>query len=190
MLRTNLLPVLLISLFSIALLGTGFRVSTSAPAPAPAAEVNWVSIEEAAALAAEDGKKIMVDIYTDWCGWCKRMDKTTYANPEVAAYINENYHAVKFNAEGKAPVTVGGITYNFLPNAGRRGVHELAAKMLNGKLSYPSTVFFEPNLQILTMIPGYQGAVDMHAIASYLAKDAYKNTPWATYEKEFKAHRK
>lgn len=157
-----------------------------APSPKEATEdkINWVSIEEAAELANEDGKKIMVDLYTDWCGWCKRMDKETYSNAKVVAYINENYHAVKFDAEQTGDITIGGIKYKFL-NQGRRGIHELAAKMTNGRPSYPSTVFFESNLNMITNVPGYQKPKDMMIILSYLGEDAYKTTPWAQYEKAY-----
>ena len=73
--------------------------------------INWVSIEEAEEKAAEDGKKILVDMYTDWCGWCKRMDAVTYTDEKVIAYINENYHAVKFDAEQKDTVEVVGHSF-------------------------------------------------------------------------------
>uniref|UniRef100_A0A3Q2YUK7 Spermatogenesis-associated protein 20-like TRX domain-containing protein n=1 Tax=Hippocampus comes TaxID=109280 RepID=A0A3Q2YUK7_HIPCM len=49
-------------------------------------------------------KKVFIDIYTDWCGWCKKMDKDTFQNPEVAAYMNENFLMVKMDAEGKDPI--------------------------------------------------------------------------------------
>ncbi|MEM7659951.1 MAG: thioredoxin family protein, partial [Bacteroidota bacterium] len=91
---------------SVLLLNGGFRPADSPP-PAKE-EINWISVEEAAALSAQDGKKLIIDLYTDWCGWCKRMDRDTYAKAEVIRYINEHYHAVKFNAEQKESVTVGG----------------------------------------------------------------------------------
>lgn len=170
----------------ILFLNGGFVQESSAPS----AEIQWVSIEEAAALAQQDGKKILVDVYTDWCGWCKRMDKTTYQDAKIAEYINQNYHAVKFNAEQKGDITVGGVTYKYLPNAGRRGVHELAAKMLNGRMSYPATIFFEPNLSIITNVPGYQQAGDMIVILSFLAEDAFKkDIPFDTYQKTFKGRK-
>lgn len=173
-----------LALIGILVLNGGFVHSP----PAPEGKIQWLSIEEATALAQEDGKKILVDIYTDWCGWCKRMDKVTYMNPKVVDYINNNYHAVKFNAEQKGDVTVGGITYKYLPDAGRRGVHELAAKMLNGRMSYPATVFFEPNLSIITNVPGYQQPGDMMVILSFLAEDAFKkNISFDTYQKEYKS---
>ena len=61
--------------------------------------VNWVSFEEAEALMAKEPRKIMVDVYTKWCGPCKRMNSQTFGNPTLAKYINENYYAVKFDAE-------------------------------------------------------------------------------------------
>jgi thioredoxin-related protein len=177
-----LLPVavLLIGLFS-----WGFVSQNQTKAPAKG--VNWVSIEEAATLAKKDGKKILIDMYTDWCGWCKRMDRDTYAKADVIEYINENFHAVKFNAEQKESVTVNGVTYNYNGNVGRRGVHDLALQILNGRLSYPTTSFLNPDLSILTNVAGYQGEDDMMAILSFLGEDHYKTTSWEIYKKEYGA---
>jgi thioredoxin-related protein len=149
-----------------------------------AAKINWISIEEAVAAAEKDGKKIIIDMYTDWCGWCKRMDRDTYSKAEIINYINDNYHAVKFNAEQKEAVTLKGKTYKYVPN-GRRGYHELAAAVLNGRLSYPSTVFFDSQFKLLTNVPGYQKPKDMLVILNYLGEDAYRNTPFQTYKQNF-----
>ncbi|MEO0473794.1 MAG: DUF255 domain-containing protein, partial [Bacteroidota bacterium] len=145
------------------------------------------SMEEAVSRAEKDGKKILVDMYTDWCGWCKRMDRDTYANAEVVTFINENYHAVKFNAEQKDDVTIKGRTYTFRSDVGRRGAHEIAIEMLKGKLSYPNTVFLNNDLSILTAVPGYQKADGMMPILSYLAKDEWKKTSWEQYQKEYQS---
>ncbi len=174
---------LLVSLFAI--LSWGF-ILPLAPV-APTESVKWVSMEEAAASAKKDGKKILVDMYTDWCGWCKRMDQTTYAQPEVVKYINENYHAVKFNAEQKESVTINGVTYKYNSSVGRRGVHDLALQLLNGRLSYPTTSFLNPDLSILTNVAGYQEASDMMAILSFLGEEHYKDTSWESYQKSFKS---
>ncbi len=66
-------------------------------------KIKWMSIEEAyeLTLTEEHPKKIFIDVYTDWCGWCKRMDKATFQNEEVAAYMNMHYYNVKFDAEQK-----------------------------------------------------------------------------------------
>lgn len=150
----------------------------------PTEKVNWVSIEKAVELAEEDGKKIIVDMYTDWCGWCKRMDATTYKNPEVIKYINENYHAVKFDGEEKRDVTIKGRTFKFV-NSGRRGYHEIAGELMNGRLSYPTTVFLDSNIKILTTVPGYQTAPNFLPILAYFGEDAYLEQGWQEFQKEF-----
>ena len=76
--------------------------------------VKWYSLEEAVALQKKKPKKIFIDMYTDWCGWCKRMDATTFTDSAVSAYLNENFYCVKFDAEQKNPVTFQGKTFNFV----------------------------------------------------------------------------
>ncbi|MBP9152977.1 MAG: DUF255 domain-containing protein, partial [Flavobacteriales bacterium] len=67
-------------------------------------EIKWVSLEEADALRRTEPRKILIDVYTDWCGWCKKMDASTFKDPKVVAYINANYYAVKLDAEQKEPI--------------------------------------------------------------------------------------
>lgn len=148
----------------------------------PQAAIEWLTIEEAAARSAVDGKKILIDLYTDWCSWCKRLDADTYSNPEVIAYVTANFHAVKFDAEQHGDVVLQGRTFKHLPELGRNGTHELAARLMNGKLSYPTTVFLEPNLAMITPVPGYHGAKDMQVILSYVAQEAYKTTSFDQFK--------
>lgn len=162
-----MLPIfILVAIFSV-----GF-ISTSKVEKKVKAEINWIDIETAEKLAKKDGKKILVDVYTDWCGWCKKMDKATYENAEVVDYINKNYHAVKFNAEQREDVVVKGRTFKYVAQ-GRRGYHELAAGMLQGKLAYPATVFLDQNFDMLTNIPGYQPPKSMMAFLSYFKEELY-----------------
>src|SRR6056297_1859404 len=74
-------------------------------------KVNWYSFEEAVKLNKENPKKVLIDVYTDWCGWCKKMKKQTFNNPEIAQYINENYYPVRFNAETNKKVQFKGRTF-------------------------------------------------------------------------------
>ncbi|WP_340063779.1 thioredoxin family protein [Ascidiimonas aurantiaca] len=150
----------------------------------PVEKINWMTWEEAVARASQDEnpKKIFVDVYTDWCGWCKKMDKTTFGNMEVASYMTQNFYMVKMDAEGKQDIVFKDKTYKFVPN-GRRGYHELAATLLNGRLSYPSTVFLDEKVQIITVVPGYQDANNFLKIAKYIGDDIFKGTTWQEYNK-------
>jgi thioredoxin-related protein len=149
-------------------------------------KVNWITFEEAIKRNEKEPKKLLIDLYTDWCGWCKRMDNDTYANEKIAKYINENYYAVKFNAEQKEDVVFQGTTFKFVSNGGR-GVHQLAAALTNNKLSYPTTVFMNEELAILQPLAGYYNAQNMEPILTFFGKDVYKKTPWPEYEKTFKS---
>ena len=96
--------------------------------PEPEVAIKWMSWEEAMTAMEENPKKIFIDVYTDWCGWCKRMDATTFKDPTVAAYISENYYAVKLDAEQRAKIVYDGHTFNFDSKYGRRGAHELQVR--------------------------------------------------------------
>ena len=147
-----------------------------------AQDIQWLSFEDAAALAKNEGntKKVFVDIYTDWCGWCKKMDRDTFQNPEVAQYMQENFYMVKLNGEGKVPIEFNGNTFNYVPS-GRRGYHELAAALLKNQLSYPTVVFLDENMNILSPVPGYQKANPFMKIARYFGENIYKKQDWKTY---------
>ncbi|MGB3468369.1 MAG: DUF255 domain-containing protein [Cyclobacteriaceae bacterium] len=150
-------------------------------------KINWITWEEAVELTANEAnpKKVFVDVYTDWCGWCKVMDKKTFQHPEVAKYMTENFYMVKFNAEQKDSIVYKGVTFKYVPS-GKRGYHELAAALLQGKLSYPSTVFLDENMSILTVVPGFNKPPDFYPIAQYFGENEFKNKGWEEYRKSYK----
>ena len=145
-------------------------------------EVNWVSFSEAVEMAAtdENPKKVFIDVYTDWCGWCKKMDKDTFQNPEVAKYMEDNFYMVKMDGEGKDPIDFKGKTYNFIAS-GRKGYHELAAALMQGRLSYPTTIFLDEEMNMLSPVPGYQKPKPFLNIAKYFGDNIYKDKDWKTY---------
>ena len=115
-----------------------------------------MTIENAEALQKKGtDKKFIVDVYTDWCGWCKVMDKKTFTDPSLIAFLNEHFHMVKFDAEQKTDISYKGKTYKFI-QYGRSGVNELGSELLQNQLSYPSLVYLDNNLMPLLISPGFK----------------------------------
>ncbi len=138
-----------------------------------ATEITWVTWEEAVALNKKEGKKIFVDMYTDWCGWCKRMDATTFRNKEVINAISKDFYAVKFDAEQKEPIEFRGTKFEFT-KAGRRGAHGLAVALLDGRLGYPSFVYLDEKLDRITISPGFKKPDGILPELSWVAGGHYK----------------
>lgn len=127
---------------------------------------------------------MVVDIYTDWCGWCKKMDASTFKNKAVAQYLNRNFYAVKFNAERRQAITVGEKVYKYV-RGGRRGYHELAAALTNNQLSYPTIVFLDETMKVLQPLKGYHGPREFEMVVRYFGGDHYKTTPWQRYQTNY-----
>lgn len=156
-------------------------------------EINWVTLEEAQELMKTKPKKVVVDVYTKWCGPCRMMMNSTFKDPNVIKYINENYYAVKFNAEGPDPVTFKGTTYtngSYDPNrSGRNGTHDLTRVIapVNGRIAYPTLVYMDEEFNILSPVQGFMKATDLEPILKFLATDAYKTESYQEWKAKFKA---
>lgn len=147
--------------------------------------INWYTWEEGMSKAQDEQKKFVIDMYTDWCGWCKRMDKQTFQNHNIATYVNENFIAIKFNAEQKGEITYMENVYKFV-KGGKRGYHELAAQLTGGKLSYPTVIFLDENMEVIQALPGFLDAPTFDPILKYFAEDKHKSTPWAVFLRNYK----
>jgi thioredoxin-related protein len=152
---------------------------------AQAQKIEWMSFEAAidAQAKADQPKKIFIDVYTDWCGWCKKMDKETFNNPEVAVYMQQHFYMVKLDGEGKKPIVFRGKTFSFVPS-GRNGYHELAAGLMQGQLSYPTVVFLNEQAELLSPVPGYHPPESFMPIARFFGDNHYKTSTWEDYQKK------
>jgi thioredoxin-related protein len=151
-----------------------------------AQQVNWLSWEQAALRMEKAPRKIMVDVYTDWCGWCKRMDAQTMTDPAVIKWLNETYYAVKMDGEGKNDIVFKGTTFKFIAE-GSRGYHELPAQLMGGKMSYPTLVFLNENFDIIQPIPGFQPPLELEKILAYIGGNHYRITEWEKFSADFKS---
>jgi len=155
-------------------------------------EINWMTMNEALAAQAKSPKKIMMDAYTNWCGPCKMLDKNTFQNADVAKYINENYYAVKFNAEGNEEVTYKNQeftnpSYDATKANSRNASHQLSQALQI--TAYPTIVFFDEKGDILVPLPGYKTPTQLELYLKLFLKDTHKNITtqeqWDAYQKEF-----
>jgi thioredoxin-related protein len=157
-----------------------------------AAPVKWMSFEEAVEKSKTEKRKIFIDVYTDWCGWCKVMDKNTFTDPQIAKLLNEKYYPVKFDAEQTGDITFRGTTFKFVP-FGNKGAHQLAMALLNNQMSYPNFVFLDEEFRIVpifdnsTSVPGYRKPEEFHIFLSFVAGDFFKKTNVQEYQKEYKS---
>ncbi len=149
--------------------------------------IQWLSFSEAIELNKKEPRNIIIDVYTDWCGWCKIMDKQTFSNPKIQKIINKDFYAVKLNAEMNDTVVFQGKTFVNENKNGSRSPHNLAIALLQGKMSYPNIVFMNKKNQLLGALPGFKKTNDMEAILDYINKEIYKeNKDLGKYIDEFK----
>lgn len=174
MLKKIMIPGLLAMLMAVPMMG---RDRSEAPAA-----ITWYTVEKASSLNAGHHKKILIDIYTSWCSWCRKMDAETFADPAVAAYMNEHFYAVKLDAEEKLPIKFEGKYYLNPSPDHMRSVHELAALMLQGRMGYPSYVFLDDKNQQITVSQGFNNAKDFLVILKYIGEDQYKKMSLEEYK--------
>lgn len=119
-------------------------------------KINWMSWDEATAAMAVEKRKIFIDVYTDWCGWCKKMDASTFIDPGVVNYMNSKYYAVKLDAEMKDTIVWNNMSFVNPNPTGRRSTHTFAASLLDNKLSYPSFVILDENYSRVHLMAGFK----------------------------------
>ena len=154
-------------------------------------KIRWMSLEEALTAQKEAPKKIIMDVYTNWCGPCKLLDKNTFQNPDVVKYVNDHFYAVKFNAEGDEVIQYKAMDFgnpDYDPSRkGRNAQHELAQAL--GISAYPTIVFFNENGDTLMPIKGYKTPNQLELYLKLFNNDDYKNIStqeqWDKYQSQF-----
>ena len=149
----------------------------------PAEKVKWLSLEDVSEKLKQDKRPVLIDLYTDWCGWCKAMDKRTYANKNVSAYLQDKFYPVKIDAESRQTFTWNGKKYTF--QAGQ-GANSFAIWLTNGQLSYPTTVIIPPDGEPQA-IPGFLSPGEFELIAKYFGEGHFGKTDFGAFQRSFKS---
>lgn len=159
-----------------------------------AQEINWITLSEAIELQKKTPKKIMMDVYTNWCGPCKMLDINTFHNKDVVAYVNENYYAVKFNGEGNDVIKYNDKDFtnpSYDPSKAnkRNSPHQLTRYLQIN--AYPTIVFFDETSGVIAPIRGYQTPPQIELYLKLFKDDLHKeiNTQekFSEYVKGFKS---
>ena len=140
-------------------------------------QINWMSLDQALAAQKNEPKKIMMDVYTEWCGPCKLMDKKTFTNPDLITYVNQFYYAVKFNAEGNERISFFGNIfqnpeYDESRKLRRNSTHQFTQFL--GVKGYPTTIFLSDQGDLITPVVGYLKAQQMELYLKMIKQGDYQ----------------
>lgn len=155
-------------------------------------KIDWITnLADLETKNKKEPRKVLVDLYTSWCGWCKRMDRDTFEHPEIANYVNENFYAVKFNAETKETIPFQGKDYKLLPQ-GRRGTNEWALKVMlgdkkQGRTGYPTIAFLDEQLERIDAFPGYKDANKFDVLAHFIKEEHYEKMSYNQFMGQYKS---
>ncbi len=145
--------------------------------------LQWITLEEAEKKLKQEPRPILVDLYTDWCGWCKVMDRKTYTNQDLIKYLNQKFYTVKLNAETKNDITWKGKIYSF--NSAYK-THEIALAFTKGELAYPTTVILPVDESDPQAIAGMLEVKEMEMITRYFGENKYGKISFDDYARNFK----
>ncbi len=148
--------------------------------------VEWMTLTEALEKQKEQPKKIFIDIYTDWCGWCKVMSKNTFSNKQIASYINQYFYPVRFDAETTDTIEYLGKEYvNENKTGKKRSTHQLAYVLTNNKPSYPTISYLDIKGNLIQALPGYMDVKKIEPFLVYFNENAYRSSPFDTFKSNF-----
>jgi thioredoxin-related protein len=147
--------------------------------------INWMTLEQVEAKMKEEPRPILIDLYTDWCGWCKVMDKKTYSNTQVIRYLNDKFYNVKLNAESRSEFSFKGKKYSYNPEY---KTNDIAIFLTGGQLSYPTTVIIPDNNSYPQPIAGFLEVDKMELITTYFGENLFGKQSFESYARRFKPH--
>ncbi len=182
----NLLVYFILVVFSVG------KATAQAEDHLSGSPVKWMTFEQAVEKSKTEKRKIFIDVFTEWCGWCKVMDKNTFPDSEIAKLLNEKFYPVKLDAEQTGDVVFHGTTFKFIPS-GNKGVHQLAVALLNNQLSYPNFVFLDEDFRIIpiyegaTSLPGYKKPDEFHVFLSFIGGDFYQQMNVRDYQAKYQS---
>jgi thioredoxin-related protein len=146
--------------------------------------ISWMSLDEAQEQQKSVAKPMMLFFYTDWCRFCKEMEKTTFSNEQIGSYINQHFYCVRINAEGYDSLTWNDTLYTN-PGGQERSTHDFARKMLGHRLTYPTTMFLNQQFQFRFVVPGLVDIVKIEPMLVYVLEQVFLTENYEPFEEAF-----
>ena len=147
-------------------------------------KIVWLKIDEVPAKTKAENRPVLIDLYTDWCYWCKVMDKKTYTNSKVIDYINTHFYSVKLNAETKDAINWNNKNYAY---NSKYQINDFALYLSYGRASFPTTVIIADEVSAPIPVAGYMEPKELEPILKYFGEGAYKTMNFPQFEKTFKS---
>ncbi|MFM2269767.1 MAG: hypothetical protein RL757_3208 [Bacteroidota bacterium] len=162
-----------------------FSFTLTAQTAKSGGKIEWISWEEAVKRNETVPKKFFVDVYTDWCGWCKKMDKSTFVNDSVSAYMSENFYCVKLDAERRDTVIFQKNAFTYYDMGNGKGFHTLALSLLDQQMSFPSFVYLTEKFERVMISPGFKQPYQIMPELKFVFGENFRTQSWEDFDKKY-----
>lgn len=147
--------------------------------------VRWASFEEVDKLSKVIQKPLLISVHTSWCGWCKKMEHTTYKDPQITSYLNTYFYPISLDAETRDTIIFRGKNYTNPNPENKRSVNAIANEIMGQSKSYPTTVLMDHNYENAVVVPGFLTAKDMASFLVFYKEEIYKTENINNFRTDF-----
>lgn len=168
--KLRILPLLIALIFAVALVAMAGETAPDKPEgkqpKTDQSKITWHPYDEGLTLAKKLDRHVLIDFTTDWCGWCKKMEKETFADKEVISLINSEFVAIKVDGDSEKILDIDGYK-----------ISEKNLTRLDYRVSgYPAFWFLKSDGSRLGQLRGYQQKNQMMEVLRYVAEYKYDTT--------------